>query len=307
MALTLRKSHEERNGVMSIYALMGITGHVGSVAGQALLDAGERVRAVVRDKAKSALWRAKGADVAFATIDDASALQKAFSGVDGVFVMTPTWIEAEDIFVETRRAIKALGNALRGAKVPKVVLLSSIGAQHSHDTGAILKLHALEEAFADLPAVTSIRAGYFMENYAGMTSYARDSGVLPSLLDPLDRAIPMVAAADVGRLVADTLRESWSGQRVIELEGPQRYTPDEVATALTAVLGRSVKAEILPRGHWDQAFRSWGFTVGSSKATAELLDGFNSGWIEFEKPEATVHGTTPLGAVLANLVEQLGS
>jgi hypothetical protein len=63
----------------------------------------------------------------------------------------------------------------------------------------------------------------------------------------------------------------------------------------------------LPRGHWDQAFRSWGFTVGSSKATAELLDGFNSGWIEFEKPEATVHGTTPLGAVLANLVEQLGS
>jgi uncharacterized protein YbjT (DUF2867 family) len=292
---------------MSIYALMGITGHVGSVAGQALLDAGERVRAVVRDKAKSARWSAKGADVAFATIDDASALQKAFSGVDGVFVMTPTWIEAEDIFVETRRAIKALGNALRGAKVPKVVLLSSIGAQHSHGTGAILKLHALEEAFADLPAVTSIRAAYFMENYAGMTSYARDSGVLPSLLDPLDRAIPMVAVEDVGRLVADTLRESWSGQRVIELEGPQRHTPDEVATALTAVLGRSVKAEILPRGHWDQAFRSWGFTVGSSKTTAELLDGFNSGWIEFEKPEATVHGTTPLRAVLANLVEQLRS
>jgi uncharacterized protein YbjT (DUF2867 family) len=287
---------------MSIYALTGITGHVGSVAGQALLDAGERVRAVVRDKAKGAQWSAKGTDVALATIDDASALQKAFSGVDGVFVMAPTWIEADDILVETRKATKALGEALRGAKVPKVVLLSAIGAQHSHGTGAALKLHALEAAFADLP-VTSIRAAYFMENYAGVIAYARDSGVFPSLLQPLDRAIPMVSVADVGRLVADTLRESWDGQRVIEFEGPQRYAPNDVATVLTDILGRSVKPEALPRGHWDQAFRSLGFTVGSSKAVAEMLDGFNS-WIDFEKSEATVHGTTSLRAALAILVQQ---
>lgn len=124
-----------------------------------------------------------------------------------------------------------------------------------------------------------------------------------SHLQPVDRAIPMVSVADVGRLVADTLWKSWSRQRVIELEGPQRYAPNDVATALTAVLGRSVKAEALPRGHWDQAFRTLGFTVGSSKAVAEMLDGFNS-WIEFEKPKGTVHGTTSLEAVLATLVEQ---
>jgi NAD(P)H dehydrogenase (quinone) len=163
-------------------------------------------------------------------------------------------------------------------------MISAIGAQHSHGTGAALKLHALEAAFTDLPAVTSIRAAYFMENYAGMIAYARDSGVLPSLLQPLDRAIPMVSVADVGRLVADTLRKSWSGQRVIELEGPQRYAPNDVATALTAVFGRSVKAEALPREHWDQAFRALGFTVGSSKAVAEMIDGLNSNHPERESP-----------------------
>jgi hypothetical protein len=94
---------------------------------------------------------------------------------------------------------------------------------------------------------------------------------------------------------------------VIELEGPQHYAPNDAAIALTAVLGRSVKAEALPRGHWDQAFRSLGFTVGSSKAVAELLDGFNSGLVEFEKPEATVHGATSLRAALANLLEQTRS
>jgi NAD(P)H dehydrogenase (quinone) len=87
-----------------------------------------------------------------------------------------------------------------------------------------------------------------MENYAGVASYAYDSGVLPSFLDPLDRRIPMIAVGDVGRLVADTLPDDWSGQRVVKFEGPQRYAPNDVAAALTDVLGRSVKAEILPRG-----------------------------------------------------------
>jgi hypothetical protein len=45
-------------------------------------------------------------------------------------------------------------------------------------------------------------------------------------------------------------------------------------------------------------------SAGSSKAMAELLDGFNSGWIEFDKPEAAVHGPTSLRAVMANLTQE---
>jgi uncharacterized protein YbjT (DUF2867 family) len=50
-----------------------------------------------------------------------------------------------------------------------------------------------------------------------------------SFLQPLDKAVPMVATADIGREAAKLLQESWTGRRVVELEGLRRVTPDEVA------------------------------------------------------------------------------
>jgi hypothetical protein len=39
--------------------------------------------------------------------------QVAFDGVDGVFIMTPTWFAAQDMFAENAKALTALG-ATRG-------------------------------------------------------------------------------------------------------------------------------------------------------------------------------------------------
>ncbi len=279
---------------MSIYALLGVNGNVGGAAARKLLNDGKRVRAMVRSEERSKLWAAKGAEVFVASLDDAEALEKAFTGVAGVFVMTPPWFQEEDMFAENRKAIIAIGKALRVAQVPKVVFLSSIGAHLSQGTGAILKLHEMEQAFADLPSLTSLRAGWFMENYAGMIAYAKESGVLPSLLNPLDRPIPMIATADIGNEVARILLDPWKGQRVIELEAPKRYSPNDVASVLSQVLKRSIEAQVLPRDQWDQTYRSWGLTAGASQAMSEMLDGFNEKRIIFEQPEQTVHGKTTL-------------
>ena len=58
-----------------------------------------------------------------------------------------------------------------------------------------------------------------MENWAPVASVAASTGVLPSFLSPLDRAIPMVAAADIGRVSVTAMLEEWSGKRVIKLHG----------------------------------------------------------------------------------------
>ncbi|MGB6307605.1 MAG: NmrA family NAD(P)-binding protein [Steroidobacteraceae bacterium] len=79
---------------MPTYAIVGITGQVGRAGAQQLLADGGGIRAVVRSEANAAIWRERGAEVAIATLDDAAGLQAAFEGVDGVFVMTPTWLEA---------------------------------------------------------------------------------------------------------------------------------------------------------------------------------------------------------------------
>ena len=284
---------------MSLYVLTGITGNVGRQAAALLIEKGHRIRAVVRNEENARYWHARGAEAVIARLDDADALTAAFSEVDGAYVMTPTWFDAEDMFAENERAVAALGSALRRGKPPKIVLLSSIGAQHARGTGAIRKLNHMEQAFADIPGVTALRAAWFMENFAGAIGQVASTGLLPSMLAPLEQLVPMVATRDIGLTVAELLTRPGDHRRFVELEGPRRYAPMDVAAAFATVLGRDVDATILPASAWAAAFRSWGLTPKSVEAMSEMISGFNSRHIAFEGVAA--HGETTLEAVLSAL------
>ena len=112
-----------------MYAVTGITGKVGGVVARTLLAAGLPVRAVVRGADKSRPWTEKGCDVAIASIADADGLTKAFSGVDGVFLMTPPDFDPKPGFPHSHQAIAAIKAAVAAARPGKVVLLSTVG-QH---------------------------------------------------------------------------------------------------------------------------------------------------------------------------------
>ena len=94
-----------------------------------------------------------------------------------------------------------------------------------------------------------------MENASWDVEAARN-GVVPSFLHPLDHVIPMVATADIGRTAAALLQEDWNGVRVVELEGPRRYSAADIGRAFAAALGREVRVEPVPRETWEQLFRS---------------------------------------------------
>jgi NAD(P)H dehydrogenase (quinone) len=111
-----------------MYAVTGITGKVGGIVARTLLTAGLPVRAVVRDAEKGRPWAEKGCEVAIASIADAYGLTKAFSGADGVFLMTPPDFDPEPGFPRTHEAIAAIKNATTGARPGKVVFLSTVGA-----------------------------------------------------------------------------------------------------------------------------------------------------------------------------------
>jgi len=81
-----------------MYAVTGITGKVGGVVARTLLAAGLPIRAVVRDADKGRPWAEKRYEVAIASIADADDLTNAFSGVAGVFLMTPPDFDPEPAF-----------------------------------------------------------------------------------------------------------------------------------------------------------------------------------------------------------------
>jgi uncharacterized protein YbjT (DUF2867 family) len=139
-----------------------------------------------------------------------------------------------------------------------------------------------------------------MENAAWDVESAR-GGVIPSFLQPLDHRIPMVATSDIARAVTELLRETWTGVRVIELEGPRRYSANDIAAGFSTALKHSVRAEAVPRSQWEALFRSQGMKNPTPRI--RMIDGFNEGWIDFEhgEPNSRKGGTT-LEAVLDSLV-----
>jgi uncharacterized protein YbjT (DUF2867 family) len=281
-----------------MYAVTGITGQVGGAVARHLMESGAAVRAVVRDPGKAETWRARGCEVVRADMTDADALAAAFAGAEGVFVLIPPLFDPAPDFPEVRAVIAALVEAVRRAEPPKLVCLSTVGAQ-AREPNLLSQLGLVEEALGALPTpVTFLRAAWFMENAAGDVATARETGAFPSFLRPLGRAVPMVATVDVGRVAAEILCDEWQGRRVVELEGPRPVAPDDVATILTDLLGRPVRAEPVARANWEELFRRQGMRHPGPRM--RMIDGFNEGWIRFEGEPR--RGTTDLATVLRELV-----
>jgi uncharacterized protein YbjT (DUF2867 family) len=286
-----------------MFAITGITGKVGGAVARRLLAAGQPVRGVVRDVTRAGAWAERGCELATARMEDASLLTAAFEGARGVFILPPSEFDPEPGFPEARAVIDAVSTAIVKARPEKVVCLSTIGAQ-AHESNLLTQRTLMEQALREMPMpVTFLRPGWFMENAAWDVASARDDGVIASYLQPLDKPVPMVGTADVGRVAAELLQQTWSGVRVVELEGPRRVSPNDLASTFARVLGRPVRAEVVDRQTWEALFRSQGMKYPLPRM--RMLDGFNEGWIDFESnPDEIVRGDVELDTVLGELVSR---
>jgi NAD(P)H dehydrogenase (quinone) len=285
-----------------MFAITGITGQVGGEVASNLLAARQTVRGVVRDVGKGKAWAERGCELVAADINDAAALTSAFEGVDGVFILVPPNFDPSPDFQEARKIAATLSRVLEAARPGRVVYLSTIGAQATRSN--LLSQHTIiEHALGNLSVpITFMRPAWFMENSSWDVAPAKN-GVIQSFLQPLDKPVPMVATADIGCLAAELLQETSNAHRVVELEGPRRVTPKEIAASFAGLLGRPVRMEPVPRETWESLFKSQGMKNPAPRI--QMLDGFNEGWIEFESNNVgSRKGKVPLETVLRTLIER---
>lgn len=284
-----------------MYTVMGVTGKVGGTTARTLLTEGKRLRVVVRDRTKGESWAAKGCEVAIADLDDTEALANAFKGADAAFVMLPSIFDPLPDFSEAKAMIATLHAALKQGAPKRVAALSTIGAEAGRPN-LLNQLGLLERSLSTLSMpVTFLRAAWFMDNAALDVTTARDTGVIASYLQPLDRLVPMIATADVGRTIAELLEEDCSGARVVELEAASRVSPNAIAAAFSKALGKPVKAKAVPRSEWEAIFRGQGMT--NPLPRMQMIDGFNEGWIDFQDHGAGARkGRASIEEVVTTLV-----
>jgi NAD(P)H dehydrogenase (quinone) len=282
-----------------MYAITGVTGKVGGAVARNLLAAGKPVRAVLRDRSKAHAWADRGCDIALAEMSDAEALTAAFRGAEAVFILPPPVFDPAPGFPEIRAVIAAVTAALAQARPARVVHLSTVGAQ-ARQPNLLSQQGLVEQALRKLTTpVTILRPAWFMENFAWDAARARDEGVLPSFLQPLDRAISMAATADIATTAAELLMQAWSKGRIVELKSVD-VSPAAAAATFAKILGRAVTARAVPRETWGGLFTAQG--MRDPMPRIQMLDGFNEGWLAFEDPTRVVQGSTTLETVLRGLV-----
>ena len=269
-----------------MYVITGATGNTGSVAAETLLAAGKKVRAVVRSAAKAKHLAELGAELFEADLNDEATLTRAFQGADGVYLLSPPDVTLNDFLGERKKLTDRLARVVQAAGVKHVVFLSSIGAQHRTGTGMIRSVYEGEQALrtSGVPA-TFVRASYFLENWAAVLQAVQQDGVLPSFI-AASHAIPMIAAKDIGKAVAQALLDGPRGTRIIELSGPSDVSPEDVAQAFSNILGRSVKVVEPPMAAAVPTFTSFGISQNVAELFQELYEGIANGKIAYEGGKA---------------------
>ncbi len=264
-----------------MYAVAGVTGHIGSLVARALLDRGESVRAIVRNREHIYKWRDRGAEVMVADLNDVSALAMALERVKGAYLLSPQSVYDDHPLEKWARQNESMVAAVQKARLKNTVFLSSIGAHQEQSPGLVQTLYDAERKFKVAKVlVTALRPAYFYENWIAALTAVHEKDQLPTYLDP-GRSIPMVSVEDVARTVVDLLLNPADSSRVVELAGPREYSPKDILNILEQNLNRKLALFHYSEKEWRKLWDKEGVDPEMIDLLTETYDGLNHQKITF--------------------------
>ena len=255
--------------------VVGATGAQGGGLAYAILkdpDSRFGVRALTRNAAseKARELARLGAEVVEADLDDRASLNRAFSGAFGAYCVTNFW---EHLSPEKERAQAAnMAQAAQDEGLSHVIwstledtrqwvplsddrmptLMGSYKVPH-FDAKAEANTEFTERAVPTTFLVTS----FYWDNLIGFGAGPKEDadGVLTLTLPMGDKPLPAIAAEDIGRCAYGIFKSG--GKYIGKTVGiaGEHLTGEEMASALTDALGRTVRYSDVPPG----VYRQFGF------------------------------------------------
>src|ERR1700740_1768022 len=262
--------------------ITGATGHTGKPAAEALLAGGANVGVVSRDAQKLAQFMPRGAGAFVGNVEDRHAMAKAFEGADAVYLVVPEDVSQPDLRAHQERISDSYAAAVAFARVPYVVALSSIGAQHAEATGPIVGLHNMEQKLNQVPDlnVLYLRAAYFMENLWMSIAPMRSMGILPGGMTG-DLATPWIATQDIGKYAATRfMARDFSSKSTQELHGQRDISMKEASSVIGKSIGKpNLSYMQVPFTMLEPALVQMGLPKSTAALLIEMWKGANAGLI----------------------------
>jgi len=222
--------------------VVGATGPQAQPVAEKLVEAGYKVRALVRDPARAKDLADKGMEVFEGDLNDAASVSAAMRGQDGVFLLV-SFISGQ--LAQARNVIDAAVEA----KARKLVW-NSTGPILNFRTGnpsADLRLDILQALEASSVPFVALQPTTYMENLLipaiarevaekNVLAYPMPDTVTCQWISHLDAASFAVAAFDDGS------RDNLS----IEICGPEKLSGPQIAERFSRALGRTITFRPMP-------------------------------------------------------------
>ncbi len=275
----------------AMHVILGASGNTGSIIAISLLSEGKKVRVVGRDAGRLQRFVRQGAEAFTATVSDAAALTKAFSGARAAYLMLPPAKSRED----QERDSDGIAKAVKESGLRYAVHLSSYGAQVPEGTGPVAGLHSSEQKLSAIGGlnVLHLRAAYFMENNLAATGMIHGMGMFGNALLP-DVKLPMIATRDVGDYAAQRLLNlDFSGKQTRELLGERDLSMTEAAAVIARGIGKpDLRYEQFPYDQVEQVLTQMGVPPKGAALYIELYKAINAGILIPQEPRSP-ENTTP--------------
>ncbi|KAB7786408.1 hypothetical protein F8B43_1809 [Methylorubrum populi] len=235
---------------MNKILVTGATGPQGEAVARHLLDAGFKVRTLVRDPSKAKDLADKGAEIVRGDLDDADSVADAVEGQDGVFLTV-------GFFTGTHGQARTVVDAAAAKGVRRIVW-NVAGRVQEQDIGnpAVDKWRPI---LADLKAggvpFTVLQPTVYMENFL-------NPAIIKEVVEKDVLAYPMPDAAhtqwishqDAAAYTVAAFERDGGDSAVVDVSGPEDLSGAQVAERFGKALGRRITFRPMPPEEFARTF-----------------------------------------------------
>ncbi len=268
----------------------GAAGVTGLAVIRALAALGAPARALVHRHASEEKVRAAGAaHIVVGDLRNAGDVERAMRGVEAVYHICPNMCDAE-IPIGQNAIAAALGAHVERFVYHSVILPGVRAMPHHWDKARVEQMLAGSGL-----RYTVLQPAAYMQNVHFHWRAIMDSGVYPQPCSAYTR-LTLVDLEDVAQAAALALTgPGWPGA-TFALAGPAALSRVEMARIIGEVIGRPVRASVVPIDEWRRATEPV-LGLGATQRLAAMFEYYDRHGLEAGSPDALamILGRAPTG------------
>lgn len=249
--------------------IIGATGKVGTATIQQLRAKGRRLRALVRSPEKAAVIAGSDIETAIGDLRHPDTLEAAMDGVTAALLISPRDPDVVELQCNFIDVAKRVGSV-------HVVKLSGLGTSLDSPlrTG---RWHAQIEAYVTASGLpfTYLHPPYFMQNVLRFAPAIAASGQFSAAMGQAQ--VALIDIHDIAAVaVAALTTEGHTGNTYL-ITGPEALSYHDIATKLTAIIGKPVSYRDVPLAVMQEQWRARGTPAWEIAVQQEYHEAFRKG------------------------------